>query len=109
MNTLHDYYVYAQFRCRGKLSSGDAREIICNGTKRWNIDLVVMGSRGMGALKRTFLGSVSDYCVHHCECPVAIVRFDRETELEQEKSSQKAGVQPTPEGHHEIDVDSKEF
>lgn len=61
----------------------------------------------MGALKRTFLGSVSDYCVHHCECPVAIVRLDHEPEVEGEKASQRAGAVP-PEGHHEIDVGSKE-
>ncbi|KAG5457940.1 MAG: hypothetical protein BJ554DRAFT_1935, partial [Olpidium bornovanus] len=29
-----------------------------------------MGSRGMGAIKRTLLGSVSDYCVHHLPIPV---------------------------------------
>jgi len=43
------------------------------------IDLVVMGSRGMGAFKRAMfsflgLGSVSDWCVHNLELPVVIVR-----------------------------------
>lgn len=37
-----------------------------------------MGSRGFGASRRVSkgrLGSVSDYCVHHCVCPVVVVRF----------------------------------
>lgn len=43
------------------------------------IDLVVMGSRGMGAVKRAMysfmgLGSVSDWCVHNLDLPVMIVR-----------------------------------
>ena len=36
--------------------------------------LVVMGTRGMGKICRTILGSVSDYVVHHAKCPVVIVR-----------------------------------
>lgn len=37
-----------------------------------------MGSRGFGATRRNGkgrLGSVSDYCVHHCVCPVVVVRY----------------------------------
>ena len=40
---------------------------------------IVLGSRGMGAVKSTLmsmvgLGSVSHYCMHHSKLPVAIVR-----------------------------------
>ena len=36
--------------------------------------IIVMGTRGMGKICRTILGSVSDYVVHHAKCPTAIVR-----------------------------------
>ena len=37
-------------------------------------DMLVMGSRGLSAGKRLFLGSVSDALVHHARCPVLVVR-----------------------------------
>jgi nucleotide-binding universal stress UspA family protein len=35
-------------------------------------DVIVMGSRGRGGLKRAFLGSVSDHVVRNATCPVVI-------------------------------------
>ncbi|MCW3053610.1 MAG: UspA, partial [Chthonomonadales bacterium] len=37
-------------------------------------DLIVLGNRGLGMLKRTLLGSVSDGVLHHAPCSVLIVR-----------------------------------
>ncbi|KAK1311499.1 Universal stress protein A-like protein [Acorus calamus] len=53
---------------------GDPKEVICQAVEQVNADLLVVGSRGLGKIKRAFLGSVSDYCAHHAKCPVLIVK-----------------------------------
>ncbi|MGK2901579.1 MAG: universal stress protein [Mycobacterium sp.] len=39
--------------------------------------MVVVGNRGLGAIGRAVLGSVSSGLVHHAHCPVAIVQADQ--------------------------------
>ncbi len=36
--------------------------------------LIVMGSRGLGGIRRALMGSVSDSVVQHAHCPVLVVR-----------------------------------
>ncbi|KAH9737771.1 Usp domain-containing protein [Citrus sinensis] len=57
---------------------GDARDVICQAVEQMHIDLLVVGSRGLGKVKRAFLGSVSDYCAHHAVCPILIVKPPKE-------------------------------
>jgi nucleotide-binding universal stress UspA family protein len=42
-------------------------------------ELLVVGSRGHGAFKGMFLGSVSTHCVSHAACPVVVVRHQPDT------------------------------
>ncbi|HKH38218.1 MAG TPA: universal stress protein [Rubrobacter sp.] len=41
-------------------------------------DLIVMGSRGLGRVRRALMGSVSDSVVRHAHCPVLVVRPEKE-------------------------------
>ena len=43
-------------------------------------DLLVVGSRGHGGFAQLLLGSVSQQCAHHSECPVVIVHAKRKGE-----------------------------
>ena len=36
--------------------------------------LIVVGSRGLGGIRRALMGSVSDSVVRHAHCPVMVVR-----------------------------------
>ena len=46
-------------------------------------DLVVMGSRGRGALTASILGSVSHYALNHSEVPVLIIHTEEEASAQQ--------------------------
>lgn len=39
-----------------------------------NLDLIIMGSRGLGGIKQFFLGSVSDRVADEAKCPVLLVK-----------------------------------
>ena len=38
------------------------------------VDMIVIGSRGLGAISGLILGSVSGYVVHQAKCPVLVVK-----------------------------------
>ena len=37
-------------------------------------DCIILGSRGLGSVRRFFMGSVSTEIVHNAECPVFVIR-----------------------------------
>ena len=51
-----------------------AGEAIVETATEEKAQMVVMGTRGQGKVRRTLMGSVSDYVVHHAHCPVLICR-----------------------------------
>jgi nucleotide-binding universal stress UspA family protein len=53
---------------------GDPRHEINAEAERWLANCVFVGARGLGALDRLLLGSVSTAVVHHALCAVEVVR-----------------------------------
>ena len=57
-----------------KILRGDDGPKIVKFSHDKKFDLIVMGSRGMSALKEMFLGSTSNYVLHKSKIPVMIVK-----------------------------------
>ena len=55
-------------------ATGDPGTAICEAAERDGYDLIVVGSRNLGGVKRALLGSVSSRVAHHAHCDVLIVK-----------------------------------
>ena len=58
------------------LSEQPIRIALMRQIKEGQHDLVVMGSRGRGAVRAALLGSVSHYMLHHSPVPVLVIHAD---------------------------------
>jgi nucleotide-binding universal stress UspA family protein len=58
-----------------ELVQGPPGKAIVDEAERWGADLILMGSRGLGAWNRLLLGSVSTAVVHHATCSVEVVHM----------------------------------
>ena len=56
-----------------ELCEGPEAESILKVAKNCEADLIVMGSRGFGAVKGLLVGSVSRKVIHYASCPVMVV------------------------------------
>ncbi|MDR3583960.1 MAG: universal stress protein [Desulfosporosinus sp.] len=57
-----------------RMESGHPVTVILEQIKKENIDLVVMGSHGYGAITGSVLGSVSQRVLQRASCPVLIIK-----------------------------------
>jgi nucleotide-binding universal stress UspA family protein len=53
---------------------GDPGRMICEVARNWEADLIMLGRRGRRGLSEFFLGSVSNYVLHHAPCSVLTVQ-----------------------------------
>ncbi|XP_057791766.1 universal stress protein A-like protein [Salvia miltiorrhiza] len=60
--------------CEAWIKIGDAKEVICHEANRIQPDFLVLGSRGLGPFQRVFVGTVSEFCVKHADCPVIAIK-----------------------------------
>ena len=54
--------------------TGSPAVVILDHAENTGVDLIVMGSRGLGVVKGVLLGSVSQYIVEQAKCPVLVVK-----------------------------------
>ena len=52
----------------------DTGHCICEYSQNWGADLIVLGRRGRTGFAEAFLGSVSNYVVHHASCSVLVIQ-----------------------------------
>ena len=67
---------------RAVLSERPVRDALIREIDEGGHDLVVMGSRGRGAVRSALLGSVSHYVLHHSRVPVLIVHAESAPRIE---------------------------
>jgi nucleotide-binding universal stress UspA family protein len=53
---------------------GNSGKKIIDFVEKYNFDMIVMGSRGMGSAKEAFLGSTSNHVLNKSKIPVLIVK-----------------------------------
>ena len=64
----------AEFEMEEELLEGPAADAILTVANTRSADLIVMGTRGMGAIKGVLFGSVATKVSHHANCSVLVVR-----------------------------------
>ena len=59
---------------RGPRRVGTPGPDLCRVAGELAADVVAVGSRGQGAIRRALLGSVSSHVIHHAPCSVMVTR-----------------------------------
>jgi nucleotide-binding universal stress UspA family protein len=65
------------YNMTGKITAvfcGRPGELITEMAEKEQVTMIVMGTHNYGFLRRTIMGSVSDYVLHHAPCPVTVCR-----------------------------------
>ncbi|XP_061174503.1 universal stress protein YxiE-like [Saccostrea echinata] len=71
---LEGYLIETGIEGQVVMVKGDPGPTVTKVAEEYNAAYIVTGTRGHGKIRRTILGSVSDYVVHHSPVPVLIYR-----------------------------------
>ena len=69
----------AGLKATAAVLSGNPKEVILEEAKKWNADLIVVGSHGRRGFRRFLLGSVSEAVAMNAHCSVVVVRGSAST------------------------------
>ncbi|AGA70725.1 universal stress protein UspA-like protein [Desulfitobacterium dichloroeliminans LMG P-21439] len=59
---------------KAEIKTGDPAEVICEEAEKMGATEIIIGSRGMNAVSRFFIGSVSQKVLTHAHCTALVVR-----------------------------------
>ncbi len=54
--------------------SGDPGEVICRYAKEKKFDMIIIAASGYNEFQDWFMGSVTNYVLYRCQCPVILVK-----------------------------------
>lgn len=74
LNEVHALLSQERVEAPVEVMQGDPAKTICNFADTQESDLIIIGSRGLGGLKKLILGSVSDKVTNTANCPVLIAK-----------------------------------
>ena len=75
LNSAKNIALKSDIPCKQQSQGGgNSGKKIVDFTEKYNFDMIVMGSRGMGSAKEVFLGSTSNHVLHKSKIPVLIVK-----------------------------------
>jgi nucleotide-binding universal stress UspA family protein len=74
INSAEEVLASAGLKATAAALSGNPKEVILEEAKKWNADLIVVGSHGRRGFKRFLLGSVSEAVAMNAPCSVVVVR-----------------------------------
>jgi|ERR1051325_2950380 nucleotide-binding universal stress UspA family protein len=74
INSAEEVLASAGLNVTSAVVAGNPKEVILEEAKKWNADLIVVGSHGRRSFRRFLLGSVSEAVAMNAHCSVVVVR-----------------------------------
>jgi nucleotide-binding universal stress UspA family protein len=81
--------LFGKGRVSGEVLDGFVAERIIDEAKRWNADLIIVGSHGRRGVSRFLLGSVAEKVVCNAPCSIEVVKAKAAREVEDKLSASR--------------------